>query len=52
VKTLHAKIGDPRNAVQYAGNVPLRTKMRLMLVSALNMGFFHLALRRTRGAID
>jgi hypothetical protein len=40
------------NAVQYAGNGPFRIKMCLMLVAALNMGFFHLALHRTLGTVD
>lgn len=40
------------NALQYAGNTPFRIKMCLMLVAALNMAFFHLALHRTLGTVD
>jgi hypothetical protein len=40
------------NAVQYSGNIPFRIKMCLLLVAALNMGFFHLVLHSKLGAVD
>jgi hypothetical protein len=40
------------NAIQYSHNIPFRIKMCLMLVAALNMAFFHLALHRTLGTTD
>jgi hypothetical protein len=40
------------NAIQYTHNTPFKIKMCLMLVAALNMAFFHLALHRTLGTTD